>query len=148
MKGIIDIGIDPGVKTGFAVREIRLKTWVILLTLTFWETIDTLTALQEEYQIRKVVIEDPNQNKPVFSKKGVSIDEVLKREKIAQNVGMNKRDAQLLITYCEKQGLPIIASSPTKKSLTKLSHEQFQRITGISKRCSGHVRDAVMLIFE
>ena len=125
MKGILDIGIDPGVKTGVAVREVQLKVWLVLATMTFWGLIEVLEELPREYEIRKIVIEDPNANKPVFPKRGVSATEVRKREKIAQNVGSNKRDAQLLLEWCRNHDLPVIASRPTAKSLTNLSVETF-----------------------
>lgn len=140
---MIDIGIDAGEHTGLAAKDIRSGQWVILRTVSFWDAIECLQDLQAQFPIRRVVIEDPAQNRPVFPRQVP----VVQKLKIAQNVGMNKRDATRLIEYCERQGWPVIKSRPTKASMTKLSAEMFARLTGITQRTSEHVRDAAMLIF-
>ena len=142
----LDIGIDAGVHTGIAAKDMQTSQWVILKTVSFWEAIDTLQKLNGLYVIRRVVIEDPSQNKPVFMKNGMPRSHVSQYLKIAQNVGMNKRDAMRLIEYCERHGWTVQAVRPTSKSLTKLSSKRFQQLTGIKQRTSEHVRDAAMLI--
>ena len=139
---VIDIGVDAGQKTGLAAKELGTQRWVLLKTVSFWGAIDCLRELDEQFTIRRVVVEDPSQNRPVF-RRGVPCAQLLK---IAQNVGANKSDAKRLIEYCQRQGWSVVTSRPTKRSLTKLDPETFQRLTGITQRTSEHVRDAVMLI--
>ena len=133
------IGIDPGVSTGFAVWRPQNKHYE-LATLSFWECYSRLIlwhiSLDKELH---VYIENPNLNKPVFSR-GVSAAAQIK---IAQNVGANKRDAQLWIEFCEFYGIQYSEVRPTK---SKQSPAEFAKMWGISKPCSQHARDAFDLI--
>ena len=63
----------------------------------------------------------------------------------AQNVGMNKRDAQLLIAYAEAHNFQVLAVRPTR---TKLKADTFKKMTGWDKRTNQHARDAAMLVFS
>jgi len=139
----IYIGIDPGERTGVAVRNDKGQ-WGLLKTMTFWETIYCIQDLSLKYTIKRIVIEDPGQNKSVFPRKNMNVPKWLK---VAQNVGMNKNDAKRMLEFCEMQGLPICRAKPTSRSLTKLDASTFATLTGITQRTSEHVRDAVMLIY-
>ena len=138
---MIYVGIDPGVDTGFATYNTETKEHAIS-TLTFWKTIYAINAIQSLGDLT-VVVENPNLNKPVFFR-GLN---AMKNLRVAQNVGANKRDAQLLIDYCKDRKIPLIEVRPSKNTYTKLSVEQFEEIFGITDRTSQHARDAMMLIF-
>ena len=127
------IGIDPGQNTGIAIYD---NGWT-LLTVPFWGAIFELSSRISEKP--KVFIEDPNLIKPTFPRKvGPRV-----RDKISQSVGMNKRDAQLLIRWCELRGLDVTHVKPTR---SKVDAKYFKKLTGYSKRCSQHARDSAMLI--
>jgi hypothetical protein len=153
------IGIDPGKSTGLAMFE-RKKgslswheseqgmTWH-LQTFSFWQAVKHLADIQLETpdQLPKVFIEDPNLVKPTFHRKlgGESMRSYQARmNKISQNVGMNKRDAQLLIDWLSLRGWDYYPVPPRKAA--KVAAEQFKKLTGYSKRSSQHARDAAMLI--
>lgn len=127
------VGIDPGVNTGFAVyKDGQLE----LHTLTFWGATSRLLAEPPD----KVYLEDPNLISPTFlrnvSKRGLL--------KIAQNVGMNKRDAQLMLEFCRDViEVDVELVKPTTK---KWGRHIFQRVTGITKPVSQHARDAAKLL--
>lgn len=146
----IFVGIDPGISTGFAVYTKKPQMQFLeLATLDFWKTIDRLKNLHLNHgQNLTVVIEDPNGNKPVFMKAGVKSNAMAVR--VGQNVGSNKREASLLIEYCQNKGINVIPVVPKKKAsgaTGKITQEYFQKITGHTKRCSQHARDAGMLIW-
>ena len=67
--------------------------------------------------------------------------------KIAQNIGMNKKESMLLEQFCIKNGLDYTMVKPSKKTMTKLNSEQFKKMTGYSGRTSEHGRDAAMLVY-
>lgn len=147
----IVIGIDPGQNTGFAVWDSFEKKFISLLTVSFWEAISLLQQAKTREDIGlcrlEVVVEDVTQNKPIFMKENRSKSGVKGFSRIASNVGMNKRDCQLLIQWCEVNGVKVVTVKPTKKSLTKLDAESFLKITKYSSSTSQHARDAGMLVF-
>jgi hypothetical protein len=113
------------------------------LTLDFWRAIAFIESYKSAGVPISVVMEDPNGNRPVFNR-GV---QGRRASKIAQNVGANKRDAILIWEYCVNHGIAIQRITPTAKSITKLSSEQFNKITGWAARTSEHARDAAMLVW-
>lgn len=147
----IIIGIDPGQNTGFAVWDATGEKFISLLTLSFWEAIGLLQEAKSREDIGmsklEVIIEDVTQNKPIFMKGNRGKSGVKGFAKIASNVGMNKRDAQLLISWCELNNVKVTKVRPTKKSATKLDQETFAKITKYTLRTSQHARDAAMLCF-
>jgi len=138
------IGIDPGVHTGICMMQDGKIS--LLATVDFWKAIDIIDSA---YPIcastnLSVVIEDPSQNKPTFAR---SVEGLKKQSRISQNVGSNKREATLLIEYCKRNGIDVVAIKPTKRSLTKLPAETFKKLTGWEGQSSEHSRDAAMLIW-
>lgn len=137
------VGIDPGRNTGLAIRypDGTHK----LLTLDFWRTvfqIQKLKATCKESGIKLIVyIEDPNLNKPTFLKAGVQNH--ASNTRISQNIGQNKKEAELLIQYCRISGINVIAVKPTT---SKWSAKEFKLYTKIEDRCSQHAKDAYKLI--
>lgn len=118
-------------------------------TTDFWNCIEALDSARNESIIRReyllVVIEDPAQNKPVFARKGVNPQAMLK---IAQNVGMVKAATELIVQYCERKGIAVEKVRPTKKSMTKLTAEKFKALTGCDFKTNEHTRDAAMIVYQ
>lgn len=138
MKTII--GIDPGAINGVAISTYsKIRQFK---SLNFWETTEVLKKAKGLTDAIEVWIEDPGKNKPVFLKKGCDNEKAYRR--VAQNVGANKRDAQLLIEFCKLNYIPVIAVRPSRK---KLNAAEFAKLTGITERLNQHERDAGMLIF-
>lgn len=142
---MIYIGIDPGKFTGVALwrRDTKLLE---LHTFSFWQAIDFLTQQIEFCKKNnihlKVVLEDVNQNKPIFEKKGANNKAMMLR--IAQNVGSNKRDGMLIEVFVERNGIEVILVKPTT---SKWSISYFQKITRYKGLTSQHARDAAKLVY-
>jgi hypothetical protein len=67
---MIHIGIDPGVKNGFAVWDTEKQQFDSITTICFWEAIETVFSYIK-YKGHKnvaVFIEDSAGNKPIFQK--------------------------------------------------------------------------------
>lgn len=141
-KKVIYIGIDAGVHNGWAVWDSRKHDFIELKTLDFWPLIDEIEKLEGSDVV--VYVEDPQQNKPVFYRKGTNSK---MKQKIAQNVGGNKAYAQLIIRYLQIANIKHFCVRPSKSTMTKLNADQFQRLTGYSGRCSQHARDSACLVF-
>jgi len=139
----IIIGIDPGVHTGFCSYNATRKRIELLKTFSFWEAIEWLNVYNHTMNRPSVIMEDPNGNRPVFSR---GIDG-RRSSKIAQNVGANKRDAILIAEYCERNNIPITGVTPTARSMTKMKAEAFKTLTGWGRQSSEHSRDAAMLVW-
>jgi hypothetical protein len=139
---MILIGIDPGVQNGYAVM--RDGVFTCLDTRSFWELIDALTPLEFMAESKVVYIENPNVNRPVFVKKGANAKGYLR---IAQNVGSNKRDAQLIIEFCQSKKIPCVTVAPLRGAYHKPDAKTFYNLTGCKGKTSQHARDAAMLIY-
>lgn len=141
------IGVDPGKNTGLAFYNPKTKAYD-LFTKPFWEAIKIVDeVIKERKYVLEAYIEDPNQNPPVFKKK-FNIENVNTYGRIAQNIGMNKRDAQLWFNYFKINNIVHFRIRPTKGSMTKLDSTKFKRITKHPGRTSEHSRDAAMLVWD
>lgn len=148
MSKKILIGIDPGKKTGMAIKQQGCE--MVLKTFSFWEAIDAIKTFSPD--VIKVFIEDPSQNKPIFSRFRVPPafykigDRISYIGNIAQKIGENKGQAKLLIEYMKKNNIEHYAMRPNKRSMTKVDKKTFEKLTGYTKRSSEHSRDAAFLI--
>lgn len=137
---MILIGIDPGVKTGFAqkidgvMREV--KTYNIIEAMNQLKSV--ITQAKQEHKRLKVYIEDARKRKWV--KKSVG-------KEVLQGVGSVKRDCAIWQEFCEHHAVDFDLVPP-KNNTTKLNAEQFKKITGWVGRTSEHARDAAMLIYR
>lgn len=136
------IGIDVGKKTGFALslggKLSEVKSY------GFWDAVTVVKSLFEGYkqdnQIDfKVYVEDPRLRTWFGS------DEK-KVQAARMGVGSVKRDAELWEEFLQREQIPYELIAP-KYNRTKLSHEQFIRLTGWTNRTNEHGRDAAMLIY-
>ena len=137
-KNVIEIGIDPGVTTGFALAcdgvlaEVTSMTAVAaeLRALELFGAVDcmtTVTVLFEDARLRTW-----------FGNKG--------REAL-QGAGSVKRDCSRWEEFLLHHGIPF-RPVPPKANATKLNAEHFARLTGWSRRTNEHGRDAACLVFK
>lgn len=151
VRPVMLVGLDPGVATGFALWHARQGAtpgrFLEVNTLTFWQAVRRIEKLVREFgpAAIRVRVENPNGNRPTFDK---DVAGAKRREKIAQNVGSNKRDAQLLIGLCEDLGIPYDAIVPQAKGgpAGKIGMEHFKGAPGFPAKCSQHARDASALV--
>ena len=137
-KNVIEIGIDPGVTTGFALAcdgvlaEVTSMTAVAaeLRALELFGAVDcmtTVTVLFEDARLRTW-----------FDRKG--------REAL-QGAGSVKRDCSRWEEFLLHHGIPFRQVHP-KANATKLNAVHFARLTGWSRRTNEHGRDAACLVFK
>lgn len=153
---MIYIGIDPGVTTGFAAWDGKLRKFIVIKSFSFWDCILEVQYYKDNFifgcgrdsieisgkQVKQIVIEDPNFNRPTFVRANSVNDHTF--NKISQNVGSNKRDAQLLIEYCTLKQLPV---TPIRPTMRKQTAKEFKTLTKYDGTTNQHGRDAAMLVF-
>lgn len=131
------IGIDAGVNTGFAKSYdgelVEVKTYSIIEAMKSVEF--TIKYAKEHGHQLTVYIEDARKRKWVTGG----------REKL-QGVGSVKRDCGIWEEFCIHHDVDFELVAP-KNNRTKLSAEQFKKLTGWQHRTSEHGRDAAMLIW-
>lgn len=124
---MIQIGIDPGIHTGFAVAEggklVRLQT------LDFWKVYHIVCGLIDEHGSLRVVIE--------VSKVKVNWH----GPKAAHDVGAVRRESMLLADGLELAGAQVERVHPPGG----VDAAVFAQITGWTKRTNEHNRIAGML---
>lgn len=128
------IGIDPGVNTGFAVKDRRTGLHVVTSKLIHASMHDVLTQRNSGYKVF-VVVEDARQVRFATDKHK------------AQGAGSVKRDCNIWEDFLTDYGIPFVMVRPNK-SRTKLTAEQFNKLTGWKYKTNNHGRDAAMLIFN
>lgn len=137
---MIHIGIDPGVKTGFAVWDSEKQKFLEISTCTITEAMNRVIihrnmALTSEKDIM-LHIEDARLRK-WYGNSG--------REKL-QGAGSVKRDSKIWEDFCKENDIEYRMVAP-KNNRTKVSKEYFNKITGWTKQTTDHARDAAMLVF-
>ena len=143
---------------GIAVWSSLDKKFNKLCTLEFWAAYfyfcEWITLHKSGTINLNVIIEDNTQNKPRFTEKyktkiaGKRNNEDSVLEHISQSIGENKAVAKLWIKFFENNGIKVQRIKPTKKSITKISHQQFCKMTHFDgKHSNEHSRDAAMLVY-
>ena len=136
MKPRYLIGIDPGVKTGYAIYDRKDKK------LTTVETRNIISAMQQTTW--RLADED-----------GIELwfeDSRLRRwfgntgREVLQGVGSVKRDSSIWETFCGYYCIKYKAIAP-KDTTTKVKSDYFKKLTGWEGRTSEHSRDAGLLVF-
>lgn len=134
------IGIDPGVKTGFAVS--RGGELVEVRTLKLHEALRLVADYHASCgDALHVVFEDARQRKWLERERSVS--EYRGR---LMGAGSVKRDCTIWEEFLTAEGIAYTAKAPAKGA-TKWSEAQFVRMTGYKGRTSNHGRDAALLVF-
>ncbi|WP_179288311.1 hypothetical protein [Psychrobacter sp. JB193] len=137
---MILIGIDTGVKTGFAHSIDGVLQDVS--TQTILSAQDRVLEIRDEAaqsDVKLVVcIEDV--------RKRTWVDHSIGKERL-KGVGSVTRDCSIWQEFCERNGLRHILVPPSNID-TKRSAEDFEMITGWTARTSGHARDAGMMIYK
>lgn len=139
-------GVDPGVETGFAVRDLNANRLIMLDSMKIHQAmleVYNLTNINGIYSVF-VFVEDPRQWTGKFPHRGG-----------LQGVGSVKRDAGVWSDFLSDHGIPHKMVKPLKAD-TKWSHEYFIQVTGWAgmihqeykgkKRSTNqHMRDAGVL---
>lgn len=131
MKNIV-IGIDPGVNTGFAVKDIESQRYINVKTLKLHQAFEEINRLNEKFNIY-VIVEDARKRK-WFGNAG--------REKL-QGAGSVKRDSKAWEDYLIDKKITHRMQAP---KATKVSPDWFKKVTYYEGRTSIHAREAGMII--
>lgn len=135
---MILVGIDPGVKTGFAVWNAgKSSHFERVETLTILDAMEALDELLRTHGNNVAVRFEDASKRKWFGTKG--------REAL-QGAGSIKRDCAIWREYCEKRGVSYQAVAPSAGN-TKWDADKFARLTGWKGRTSEHARDAALLVF-
>jgi hypothetical protein len=124
------IGVDPGVRTGFAVWDIEKQRLIQCETRTI------ISAMQQvRWQMGSnrvlVVFEDARQRGG--------------RKEAAMGAGSVRRDSGIWEEFCDYYKIKYEAVAPTKGA-TKWTDAQFKAATKWEGRTSQHARDAALLV--
>lgn len=136
----LQIGIDTGVNTGFAVWNPNTQKFMQLSTFKIHVAMAEVQAYAKEYSLH-VIVEDARQVR--FFKQ----DQQAGARARAQGAGSVKRDAVIWEDFLTDLGVPFEMVRPSK-ALAKLDAKTFKAYTGIATRLSQHARDAAMLVFN
>lgn len=140
MTKTLYIGIDAGTHTGVAVWNSREQRLELINTMTITQAMDYVRGERMRglaYGFEVVVCMEDARLRNWFGSAG--------REKL-QGAGSVKRDCAIWETFCQEAGIELRKIAP-KNNYTKLSAEQFRKLTGWKGRTSDHARDAAMLVF-
>lgn len=138
---MIYIGIDTGVHTGIAVWDSEWKEFVMVDTMKIHEAMNLVYDYADSDSPLQVRFEDSRQRKWIPMSKNMTAE--LGR---AQGAGYVKAHCQIWEDFLTDYRIPFEAIAP-RRNLTKLSAEQFGRITGYKGRTNEHARDAAMLVY-
>lgn len=134
------IGIDPGVKTGFAVWNPNKKMFTYVKTLKIHQAMMEVINLSNDYNIF-VTVEDAR------LRKWFGENSIVKQ----QGAGSIKRDSSIWDDFLKdlKEFNAIIDYKMIHpiKGATKLDKNAFKMITKYEGSTSEHGRDAGMLVF-
>ena len=138
---MIYIGIDTGVHTGIAVWDSERKEFVLVNTMKIHEAMSLVYDYASSNSPFQARFEDARQRKWIPMSKNMTAE--LGR---AQGAGYVKAHCQIWEDFLRDKDIPFEMIAP-RRNVTKLSAEQFGRITGYNARTSEHARDAAMLVF-
>lgn len=138
---MIYIGIDTGVHTGIAVWNSERKEFAVVDTKKIHEAMNFVYSYVDSDIPFQVRFEDARQRKWIPMSKNMTAE--LGR---AQGAGYVKAHCQIWEDFLTDYQIPFEAIAP-RRNVTKLSAEQFGRITGYKGRTSEHARDAAMLVY-
>jgi hypothetical protein len=130
------IGIDPGVNTGIAAWDVADKSFLF---------VKTVMAVQAEELVKKMAVEgravlvrlEDARLRTWFGKAG--------REQL-QGAGSIKRDCSRWEEFLTHHEIPFEEVAP-RNNRTKMTANEFKRLTGWQGKTNEHGRDAAALIF-
>ena len=137
MPASLIVGLDPGVKTGFAVWSRSERRLTTVETLGITQAMTLIRAMADAGSLHSVRFEDARLRK-WFGTRG--------REAL-QGAGSVKRDCSIWEEFLSGLvGVPFLPVSPQAKG-RKLDAAAFAKLTGWRGRTSEHGRDAALLVW-
>lgn len=146
---MIAIGIDPGVTTGFAIWGTDRFSLQRVTSMSIIEAMEEVKLFVEAAKTTHppseliVIVEDARKRKGKFTIADQNTEKY--GAAVREGVGSVKRDSKIWEEFLEYHGIPYEMRLPRG---TKLSDDQFKRLTGWPNRTNGHSRDAAMIVFQ
>lgn len=128
------IGIDPGVETGIAVKDLESGKLISVSSMKIHE------AMNLPHGKCFVVVEDARKWN------GYTKGNFKQMRAKAQGAGSVKRDCKIWEDFLSDTNIPFLMVAPSQKG-AKLDAKTFNKYTGWTERTNQHGRDAAMLIF-
>lgn len=133
------MGIDPDIQyCGYAIYNKETETLFDYGVKDFWALLDCIKNYKDEAVI---VVEGGwllrKKNWHTSGNQGVG-------ERVAYDVGRNHCIGQLIVQFCERNGIECIVVKPKGKIDKKL----FTKFTNIKDKVNQDVMDAVMLVYK
>lgn len=132
------IGIDCGVATGITVWSKYDANIRHIATVKIHEAMEAVKFWHEAYKDEVLVRVEDARKRKWFGKAG--------REQL-QGAGSIKRDAKIWEDFLDDLKVDYEMVAP-KNNKTKLSSEDFKRLTKYQKATSEHARDSAMLVWN
>lgn len=148
------VGIDPGVKTGFAVWDRDGKRLLSVETSDFWEVFFRISSAPILRPDSALIVVEVAHYAPVFRERKAAGKNENHAARLAQNVGQVMREAKLLAEGFRRLGYTVQEVKPLGKKKdasgnysAEADRAEFERLTGWTKQTSQHARDAARLAF-
>ena len=150
------IGVDPGVKTGFAVWDRESGKFVTIETRDFWGVMLPLICDTENLLPHAIIrnttaefIVEVAHYAPTFIQRREKATSIGTADRMSRNVGGVTREAQLIVSGLRACGYTVIETKPLGKAKKAADDvRDFERLTGWTKQTSQHARDAARLCFQ
>lgn len=142
MTAYLDVGIDPGVRTGIAIWSSAERRLLDVATMGIVEAMTRVATMHSIGSLRRVRFEDARL-RTWFG----SADKRQARSGagVREGVGSVKRDCQIWQEFLEALGITFEPVKPAAGA-TKLDAHVFARLAKWEGRTSNHGRDAAMLV--
>jgi hypothetical protein len=138
------IGLDPGVKTGYAEWDDATGQLVEVETLKVHQAMQRITEHYAAGRVTRVVFEDARQRKWFGSR---DRNQAKYGAGVREGAGSIKRDCTILEDFLTDLGVSFTARAPAAGA-TKWDSVYFARVTGWKGRTSEHARDAALLVYR
>jgi len=131
------IGIDPGTDTGYAIWNVKTKSFHTIKTWKIHQVILDIVQMYKNGHSIKVIIEDARLRKWYGEKSNAKL----------QGAGSIKRDCTIWEQFLTDWGIPFELVHP-QEGMTKWTSELFNQSTGFKGSTSSHGRDAALLVYN
>ena len=136
------IGIDPGTRTGIAIKDLATGQFVLVDTMPIHRALETVLNHQQMEGIRLYFVIEDARNRRWFDDRHMNEKA---RNGLRQGAGSVKRDCSIWEDFLTDHGHTFVFQAP-RKGATKITPAMFARLTGWTGRTSEHARDAAMLV--
>lgn len=148
------VGVDPGVKTGFAVWDRESQSLKSVETTTFWELFLGIQRSTLYNTANTCLVIEIANYAPTFRERRSKAGSVSVADRMSRNVGGVSMMADLLVEGFRLLGYEVIERRPIGKVKKNGEYNagedrrQFEEQAGWTKQTSQHARDAARLCFQ